>query len=57
VLSAARIEAEEADDWRESSLADDYRAQAMAPLSGEMIAHVNRRSASCLQATVRVQPM
>jgi hypothetical protein len=39
VLGAARIEAEEADDWRESSRADDYRAQALAPLSGEMIVH------------------
>src|SRR3954463_16662385 len=39
VLGAARIEAEEADDWRHSSLADDYRAQALAPLSGEMIVH------------------
>ena len=39
VLGAARIEAERADDWRESSRADDYRAQALAPLSGEMIVH------------------
>ena len=39
VLGAARIEAEEADDWRQSSLADDCRAQALAPLSGEMIVH------------------
>ena len=39
VLGAARIEAEEADDWRDSSRADDYRAQALAPLSGEMIVH------------------
>src|SRR3954452_19034925 len=39
VLGAARIEAEEADDWRESSRADDYRAQALAPLSDEMIVH------------------
>jgi len=39
VLGAARIEAEEADDWRDSSLADGYRAQALAPLSGEMIVH------------------
>src|SRR5215207_7292735 len=31
VLGAARIEAEEADDWRDSSLADGYRAQALAP--------------------------
>src|SRR3954454_5258911 len=38
VLGAARIEAEEADDWRESSRADDYRAQALATLSDEMIA-------------------
>src|SRR3954452_19680591 len=39
VLGAARIEAEEADDWRDSSLAEGYRAQALAPLSGEMIVH------------------
>ena len=39
VLGAARIEAEEADDWRDSSRADGYRAQALAPLSGEMIVH------------------
>src|SRR3954470_15245377 len=39
VLGAARIEAEEADDRRDSSLADGYRAQALAPLSGEMIVH------------------
>jgi hypothetical protein len=39
VLGAARIEAEEADDRRDSSLADSYRAQALAPLSGEMIVH------------------
>src|SRR4051812_9782134 len=37
MLGAARIEAEEADDSRDSSLADDYRAQALAPLSAELI--------------------
>jgi hypothetical protein len=39
VLGAARIEAEAADDWRKETLADEYRARALAPLSADLIAH------------------
>src|SRR3954452_4683920 len=37
VLGAARIEAEAADDWRESNSAEGYRAKALAPLTAELV--------------------
>jgi hypothetical protein len=37
MLGAARLEAEAADDRRDNSDADTYRAQALAPLSADLI--------------------
>src|SRR3954467_13234494 len=37
VLGAARIDAEAADDGRDSNSAEGYRAKAMAPLSAELV--------------------
>src|SRR3954470_4598928 len=37
VLGAARIEAEAADDWRDSNSAESYRAKALVPLSADLV--------------------